>query len=221
MLNNATLKKEQNIFQTFVEDVKFALYLITHPIDGYYQMKHEKRGKTYVIFLNIFLFWVCYSINKQYVGFVIQAINPLFLNSIIDFISICLLFLLWSVANWSVTTLTDGEGKLRDVAMATSYAFTPMIVVFIPATILGNYVAANEQAFYGMLIGISIVWFLILLFVGIMTVHNYTLGKTVLTAILTSISILIIIFLVLLMTTLVQQVYMFLHSIYTELIFRA
>lgn len=200
--------------------LKFPLYLITHPFDGFYSMKHEKMGSTKITVLNIFLFWLVYSINKQYAGFVVNEINPFFLNSLIDLMSIVGFYLLWCVSNWSVTTLTNGEGRFKDITMAISYSFTPMILLFIPATILGRYVAQNEEAFYAMVIGISIVWFLILSFVGTMSVHNYSLLKTIVTIFLTFIAMLIIIFLTLLMFTLIQQVYMFFHSIYTELLYR-
>lgn len=199
----------------------YPLYVITHPFDGFYDMKHEHRGAMRVALFNIFFFWVSYSINRQYAGFVVNRINPLSLNTIVDLIAVITMFLLFCIGNWSITSLMDGEGKFKDIVMSVSYAMTPMNLVFVPATILGNYVADNEEAFYFMLISISVVWFLILLFVGIMTVHGYSLLKTIATLFLTFVAMLIIIFLILLMTTLVQQVLMFIKSIYTELLFRA
>ena len=55
---------------------------------------------------------------------------------------------------------------------------------------------------------------------GIMQVHNYTLGKTLITLFLTFVAVLIIIFLALLLFNLVSQVITFFKSIYLELIFR-
>lgn len=203
------------------DKIFYPLYILKHPFDGFYDMKHEKRGSTAVAFIYLFLFWIVYSINKQYAGFVVNQINPLTMNTLLDLLAIVALFVLFATANWSITSLMNGEGKFKEIIMATAYAMTPMILLYIPATILGNYVAKNEETFYFMLISISIVWFLILLFIGIMTIHAYGLLKTIMTFLLTVISMLVIVFLLLLMVTLIQQVLMFVVSIYRELIFRA
>ena len=59
-----------------------------------------------------------------------------------------------------------------------------------------------------------------MILIGIMQVHNYTLGKTLLTLFITFIALLIIIFLMLLLSNLIGMVVNFFKSIYTEIIFR-
>lgn len=198
----------------------YPLHIIFHPFDGFYDMKHEGRGSTRVALLYVFLFWAVYSVNKQYAGFVVNRVNPMSLNTLFDFIAVVALFLLFTVANWSITSLMDGEGRYKDIVMATAYALTPMVLMYLPATLLGNYVARNEEAFYFLMITISVIWFLLLLFIGIMTVQGYGMLKTIVTFFLTMVSMLVIVFLLLLMVTLIQQVFMFVLSIYRELIFR-
>ena len=55
---------------------------------------------------------------------------------------------------------------------------------------------------------------------GIMQVHNYTLGKTLVTLFITVLAAFILIFLVLLLSNLLGLVYNFFRSAYTEIIFR-
>ena len=95
-----------------------------------------------------------------------------------------------------------------------------MIICYVLATIVSQFVADNEQAFYTIIMGLGIAYTLILMLVGIMQMHNYTLGKTLLTLILTLLAVFIIIFLVSLVATFISQVYMFFESIYIELSFR-
>ena len=97
----------------------------------------------------------------------------------------------------------------------------PMVLTFIPATILSWFIAADEEAFYYLITAVSIIFFVVLLAIGIMTVHGYSFGKTLVTFVLTFISIIIIIFIILLLIYLVNQVYLFFEGIYTELILRA
>ena len=72
-----------------------------------------------------------------------------------------------------------------------------------------------------MICGIGIAYTLFMMLIGIMTVHNFTLGKTIITIFLTLVALLIIVFIILLLVDLINQVYSFLFSIYQELMFRA
>lgn len=195
-------------------------YVLFHPVDGFYNMKYEKQGHTSIIFVNLFLFWISYSFQKQYSGFMVNPNSPDSYNTFADLGYILALFALWCLGNWSVTTLMNGEGKMRDIAMSTSLSLTPMILVFIPAALLSNLLVENEGTFYHIVMGISIVWFVMLMFCGIMTIHNYSVGRTFATLFLTFVSICIILFLAIMLASLIQQVVVFLKSVYTEFLYR-
>lgn len=87
-------------------------------------------------------------------------------------------------------------------------------------SIVSQFVTKDEAAFYSIIIALGIAYSLLMVLMGIMQVHNYTLGKTLLTILLTFIAMFIIIFVVLLFVDLIHQVYSFFYSIYQELIFR-
>jgi hypothetical protein len=104
--------------------------------------------------------------------------------------------------------------------MATCYAMTPIILTFIPATLLSNIMAQGEAAVYHLIISLAVTFFLLLAYVGMVTVHNYTAGKAILTIFLTIVALLIITFVFALLFTLYQQLYTFVYSLYIELAFR-
>jgi hypothetical protein len=128
--------------------------------------------------------------------------------------------LLFSAANWSITCLMEGEGRFRDIITVAGYSMLPMALTFIPTTILSWFIAADEENLYYLINGVSIMLFVFLLVIGIMTIHGFGFGKTLITLFLTFVSIILIIFVVLLLFYLVNQVYLFLESLYTELIMR-
>ena len=97
---------------------------------------------------------------------------------------------------------------------------SPMIITTVLATIVSQGVAENEEAFYTILMGIGTAYSVVMMLIGIMQIHNYTLGKTIVTLFLTIVAVLIIVFLTLLVFNFITQVYTFFRSIYTELIFR-
>ena len=81
--------------------------------------------------------------------------------------------------------------------------------------------AENEEAFYTLILVAGIAYAAVMMLIGIMQVHNYTLGKTLGTLVLTLLAVFIIIFLIMLVFHFISQVITFFQSIYTELIFRS
>jgi hypothetical protein len=114
----------------------------------------------------------------------------------------------------------NGEGRMKDITVAVGYSTVPISISLLLGTIVSQGVADDEQAFYTILIGVGIAYGLIMMLIGIMQVHNYTLGKTLITLFLTFVAMLIIIFITLLLTNMLSQVVTFFRSIYTEIIFR-
>lgn len=195
-------------------------YTLTHPMDGFYWIRHKEYGSVPIAVLMVILFSISFSLNRLYASFVVNQTDPRSVNSLTELAGVLVLFLLVCVGNWSITCLMDGEGRFKDIIIAVGYGITPATVGYVIATLLSNVIADNEQAFYGLVIAIGIAYAVILVLMGIMQVHNYTLGKTLITLFLTFVAVLIIIFLALLLFNLVNQVITFFKSIYLELIFR-
>lgn len=198
----------------------FMFYTMTHPADGFYEIRHRDRGSVPLAVVMVILFSICYSMNRMLASFVVNDVEPRTVDSLKELTAVLLLYLLFCVGNWSITCLMEGEGRLKDIAIAVGYALVPMIVTLVPATILSQGIADNEEAFYTMLVTVGIAYSIIIALIGIMQVHNYTLGKTLVVLFLTFIAMFIIIFVCLLLADLVNQIYNFFYSLYTEIIFR-
>jgi len=195
-------------------------YTIFHPFDGFYEMKFGRKGNLLYVCLNIALFWISFSFLKQYVGFPFLSRDINTMNSIIDLIVLSTVFFLFCIANWSITTLFNGEGKFKDIVLMSGYSMTPLNLFFIPATLLSRVLADQEGSFYLIFVYAGILWFLFLLFSGLLTIHNYTVGKAVLTIVMTMAAAFIILFLGLLFITVFRQMAEVVKSIYIELSYR-
>ncbi len=203
------------------EKWKYLKYTVFHPSDGYYWIRHAERGSVAIAVLLVTIFGLCFSMNRLYASFVVNNVNPRAVDSLMELSGVLILYLLLCVGNWSITCLMGGEGRFKDILIAVGYATLPIIVTYILATIVSQFVAENEEAFYSIIMGIGIAYGAIMLLVGIMQVHNFTIGKTLGTLLLTLIAMFIIIFLVLLVVNFTMQVIVFIKSLYTELILRA
>ncbi len=200
--------------------LELPLYILFHPIDGFYRMKYEKEGKIKVIIINILLFWFSYSTVKQFTPFLINNNHPMSYDGIADLIAIIVLTLFWAVGNWSVTSLLDGEGKFVDILMTVAYSMTPVIIVSIPSMLVSYFFSINEIAFFTLTQSVIYVWFGILMFFGTLVIHNFSLSKTIVIVFLTFISIVIMVFLITLSLSLLSQVYTFGISLYREIMYR-
>ena len=202
------------------EKWRYLFPTVSHPSDGYYWIRHEGRGSIAIALLLVVLYSVVFSLNRIGAGFIVNDIEPRTVNSVAELFGVLVLFFVLCAGNWSVTCLMDGEGRFRDILTVIGYALLPMIVTTVLATLVSRVIAENEEAFYFLIMGAGTAWSLFMMVIGIMQVHNYTFGKTLVTLFLTLAAVLIIIFLALLVIHFTVQVYTFLRSIYTELIFR-
>lgn len=202
------------------EKWKYMLYTISHPMDGYYWIRHADKGSVPLAVLLVIIFSVAFTANRLLAGFVVNDLDPRAVDSLYELSGILAFYLLLCAGNWSITCLMNGEGRLKDIAIAIGYGTVPISAVLFAGTAISQFIADDEQAFYVLLLVVGIVYGVIMMLIGIMQVHNYTLGKTLLTLFLTLVALLVIIFLILLLSNLVGMVYNFFRSIYTEIIFR-
>lgn len=200
--------------------IKFPFYLTVHPFQAFWDLKFEGKGKGRVVTVILFLLVLNVTLQQQYGGFLVNFADPRFLNSLKDIAYTILPFFLFCIANWAITTLMDGEGKFSQIVMSTAYALTPIVVVNIPLTFISRFITQEEVSFYLLVNGFATVWFLFLLFIGNMTVHQYTASKTVITLLLTVIAMGIAVFLATLAYSMGMQIYWFIDDVYRELIFR-
>lgn len=202
------------------EKWNYLLYTMNHPVDGFYWIRHKDYGSVPIAILMVIGFSLCFSINRIGANFVVNDIEPLTVDSLDELGGVLLLYVLLCAANWSITCLMNGEGRMKDIAIAIGYGCAPLIPTFLLATGISHFIAEDESAFYSLILIVGIAYSVILILIGIMQVHNYTLGKTLQTVFLTFVAILIIIFLGLLLADLIGQVVNFIKSLYTEIIFR-
>ena len=205
--------------RTFGQELLFAFHLIFHPFDGFWDLKHEKRGslRGALFYLALAVVAVGYqSIGRAYI-FNPRATSSSFFTTVL---SILVPVMLWTTANWCLTTLFEGEGSFKDVFIATCYSLVPLILLIIPATAITNVLALSEMRIYTMIVGLAWVWVALLVAVGTMVTHDYTLGKNILTLIGTVVAACFVIFCAVLFSTLCAKMVSFISGIVTEIAFR-
>lgn len=201
----------------FNEVIRYPFYILTHPVVGWQSFKQEKKGKMWVALTIIVLYIIMKMIEYKGLGPVVNNNNPQKFNSITILVYSALPPLILSIANWSVTTLMDGKGKMKEIIMMAFYSYVPVMLIGFITIIVSNYITADEAQFVTLLniIGWSLTG--IMVFTGLMSIHEYGLGKVLWSILLTILATVIILFIALLLFSLAQQVYGFFYSIYDEI----
>lgn len=202
----------------FYEDyIKFPLFILTHPIQGYNLFKDEKKGKMKVAIFYLLMAIIVSILEYKYTGPVIGMYDQTKFNSITTIIYTIMPIIILAVANWSITTLMDGKGKMKEIFMMLCYSFFPLIFISIINIILSNVVTTDEAAFLGLLSLLGSVGRYFMVFMGLIVIHEYGIIKTIATVFLTVIATLVMLFIALLIFDLSQQIYGFLYSLYYEI----
>lgn len=200
--------------------LKYALYVSTHPIDGFWDLTHEKRGSIAAANIIVLAMVLVEILRLTLTNFQFMVINMEFFNVITVAMRIILPLGLWTLANWGFTTLMDGKGRLHEIYMAMAYALTPYIIINAATIVLSQVITAQEGAVYYVLISFSVAWSGLLVLAAMMMVHDYSPAKAVLSSLLTIIGVGIIVFIFLLFFSLVSDAIAYFISLFKEIIFR-
>lgn len=203
-----------------LNSLRYSFYIIFHPFDGFWCSKREKKGNAKAATILLFLVVVTYILIRQLTGFIFNYNEPEKLNILSETLSIVIPFLLWCVSNWGITTLMDGEGTLKDIYITSAYALVPLILLNIPLIVMSNIITIEEGSLYFVINSFAVIWAAFLMFIGIMTIHQYSVAKTILTILIAVVGMAGIIFLVLLFFALIQQFINFVYIFYKEFALR-
>ncbi|MBR2914407.1 MAG: YIP1 family protein [Clostridia bacterium] len=202
------------------EEVCYGFHVIVHPFDGFWDLKHEKRGSvrgaTIILLLTVFTF-VYQSVGR---GFLYNKYEGTGVNYVLQISSIVLPVILLTVSNWCLTTLFDGEGSLSDVYIATCYSLLPVVMLVLPTVMVSNFVTVSEQGILTMIETIAWGWTALLWFFGMMVIHDYSLFKNIIITVATVIFMMFVMFVAVLFTSLLSRVFTFFYNIYAELSYR-
>ncbi len=218
--NNEKVRKEHPRWNSYVASLRYAFYVIFHPFDGFWDLVHEKRGSLAAAHTFLIMFLLTYVLKLMYTSFQFITAPIQYINIYERCASLLLPFLILCLANWALSTLFDGKGRFKDIYMAMCYALVPYIILQLPLILLSNILTFDEGSFYSVLMSVSIVWCLFLAFVGLMEVHDYSPGKTIVFIFATVFGALVIMFLLLVFFSLLSDAFGYFVSLYREIVFR-
>ena len=199
---------------------KWPFYVMRHPFEGYDDLRWKKGYNMKVAWVIVVAFFIISVASAQLTGFLFNNTYVKVFNIVPYFSSSIILFLTWVVGNWSLCTLFDGEGTMKNIFCVSAYALLPYLFSEVIVIIASNFLLRTEGGFITFFRYLGIVWSVVLMISGMKTVHQYSIPKTLVAMFFTVVAMIIILFLAVLLLTLFQQVFVFGYSVYTELMYR-
>lgn len=196
--------------------MKQALYILRHPIYGVWDMKRFKSGRYRDGFILMALAIAAITFNRQLRAFIFNDNYNVPLDITKQIAIVVIPVVLFTLANWAVTTLTDGKGSFQDIFLSTCYSLMPLIIFQVASPILSQVMSLNELVYLQIIDGIGFGWMFLMLYLCIKEIHMYSAGQMIWTLLLTVIGAAIIVFIVLIFFSLLQELGSFIYSIYRE-----
>jgi len=195
------------------------LTTVCHPISGYEDMRRNRSGSPLAGFLIILIVGVSMVFRIRCTGFRFNDYSQT-VNLLIVFACAVGLILLFTIANWALCVLFESEAHYREIFICTSYSFVPFILSIVVSTLLSYFLCVDEGMILTLVSAIGILWTVILFFFGMKEMHQYTATKTIWSLLLTLVGVVLLLFLLFMITSLVQQMVSFIKTLYTEISYR-
>ena len=196
------------------------LRILNHPTDEYEELKYRKTWSLPLSFILLVCWVIAEILQKQVTDFKFNTHNTREFNVLYVLASTIVLFAMWVVINWSITTLLEGKGRIKEIWVSCAYALVPYIATTLLCVVLSHMLTLDESAFLTVIRVLGLLYSFFLLITALKVVHSYTFGKTLLCILITVLGMAFVLFLIVLFFGLIQQVILFFQTIYMELMFR-
>jgi hypothetical protein len=197
--------------------LKFAWYVLFHPIDGFWELKHHKE-KTFGA-ANIILAAICAMnvISVQLTSFHYGILDRESNNILYNISGFAVPLAVWTILNWALSTLLDGKATMKQIWVQSVYSLTPLLLSMPLLIVLSYVMTFEEAAFFYLIQTVAVLWCAFLFLFGNMTIQDYTMSKTVLMALFTVIGIAAAIFIGIILFSTFQQLVSFITTVITEI----
>ena len=213
-------KYRKNEYEKKVSKWKYPFHLMAHPINGYTDLKFEKKGSLLVANIILLCFFIVSIIVQQSTGYLFNDNDLESFNIVFTFLASVGIFAFFVVAQWAVSVLMDGEGTFKEIWIFTAYALLPYVLLMIPITLLSNVMTLDQSAFLTMANIIAYAWTGLGILLSTREAHQFSMLKTIVLLFLTVVGMFFVILIIGIVYSMLARLAGFITQIYTELSLR-
>ena len=193
---------------------------LLHPFDGFFEIRFRNQGSFLLATLLLIAYAILRCLSYQYTGFPMNFNNIEEMDALSIVISTISVVILAAVSNWTITTLFNGKGKLKDIYIVICYSMTVLIIGDVIVTFASNFVTTEEIMILTSVQVVCYAYFVFLLIAGLGTIHEYSFGGNIASMVMTIVAAAVILFIGVLLFTMVERMFSFVTSVTEELMRR-
>ncbi len=215
-LNNGLKKKEGMVYAPLENKAGFPIYCLFHPADGFFQIKRRKVLSP--VWLAVIVVLLVYITIMRFfeMGYIHNINRAQDFNLLITLAKTVGVIAIFVISNWAICTLMDGKGKPMEILYTVVYSLLPLVLSLIINFLLSRILTFDEAVLMSIIMAIGEIWSGLVMFVGLLTIHEYSVGKAIFSIFLTIIGMAIIILLAVMFFTLISQTASFIQSLIQE-----
>lgn len=196
------------------------LSMMIHPFQTFHDVKYKKYGSMKIAVAVTVSLLLSAILKHTCCGFLFRRSDAESYSALFTVAQTAGLIVLWSVANWAISTIMDGKGRLKEVYIVSSYAMLPLVLYNLVYVLLSHVVNVESvDAIIGFRVIVLIYTFFILC-VGIMAIHEYDFPKFLWTSFVAVLIMALVVFIGFIIVILIQQLGNFLYSVFMEVVYR-
>ena len=119
------------------------------------------------------LFYLASAFKSTFSGFLFLNQAPEDFNAYFTLLKTIGLIALWCLANWLVCALLSGNGKLKEVFIATVYALIPYILWTVVSVVLTWILPLSGAGLINGINTVMLIYTFFLLSVAMMKIHDF------------------------------------------------
>lgn len=199
------------------QGIKYSYNVLLHPVDtieGVHYYKHRINLKvSFIILVTAYIVRIAYIYIVHYPLASIEVNNA---NALFEGVKLFIVPLTFIPAAFAVTSISDGESKFPEIAFTSILGLVPFIFINTPLMFLSNLMSQTQQSWYGVFTTIAYIWMIVIFFLSLKILNNYSLVKTIRSSIIIIFVMLIIWLVAGMFYVLSARVIQFIISVMTE-----
>lgn len=156
-----------------VSDAKLLLRTMRHPIDSFYDIRHEKAGHistAIAIYAVAYLLFLAYQTVSGFVviGNSANRVSLLFLSLI--FLAPLTLFI---ISNYLVGEVKESNARFRDIFISTAYILSPFVVAAPFMIAVSHILTGSELRIFQLVMIGLLIWIAVNIMIATREMHAY------------------------------------------------
>ncbi len=213
-------KKKRNIKIKINDKLKTLLNCVIHPFEFANGVKYRGQGSMLLGGVVLIAWFIFRVLGDTAGGFLFSSFDELNYNSFYTLLGSVGLILLWVICYWAVAVLFSGKCRLKEVFIVSTYAILPQVINSIFYLIASNVLVMEEATVITAFSVVMLILSAIIISIGLMIASDYSFFKFIGVTIVAVFGMCVVIFVVLMVLSLDQQLFSFVSGIYKEVSYR-